>query len=78
MTVNNNEVFELGFEILDLHNPEVPPKGMKWLDGTTNAHCEACNGGGDPFLAEDWPCDTANLAFKYLDITAEEWFNRRD
>lgn len=41
--------------IAEAHKPEQPPEGQQWLMGGQLPMCLAC-GGGDPYLAEVWPC----------------------
>lgn len=43
--------------VRELHKPEVPPEGSKWVSGGHGAHCEGCST-GDPFLDQPWPCPT--------------------
>jgi hypothetical protein len=56
--------------VLDLHQPYQPPEGHAWVSGGRKPHCNACDGGGDPFLAQDWPCATYDVITAALGVTS--------
>lgn len=54
--------------VLELHTPTIPPAGHQWVSGGQEPHCSSCDGGGDPFVAEPWPCPTVVVIAEVLGV----------
>jgi hypothetical protein len=54
--------------VLELHTPTSPPAGHQWVSGGQDSHCSSCDGGGDPFVAELWPCSTVVVIAEVLGV----------
>lgn len=54
--------------VLELHSPNHPPNGSTFMGSSDERpKCAGCDC-GDPYLTQDWPCDTVRLINEFNEV----------